>query len=65
MIKNVYRSSCKVSAILGRFYWKVNFLHRFSQNTQIQSFMKIRPVGVELLSVDGRTHIYDEADSRF
>ena len=29
MIKNVYRSSCKVSVILVRFWWKANILPRF------------------------------------
>jgi len=29
--------------------------NRFSKNTQILNFMKIRPVGAELLHVDGQT----------
>jgi len=31
------------------------FLNRFSKNTQILNFMKIRPVGAELSHADGRT----------
>jgi hypothetical protein len=42
-IINVHRSSCKVPVILVRFKW-----NRFSKNTEIRNFMKIRPVGAEL-----------------
>jgi len=31
---------------------KLNFSERFSQQTQISNFMKIRPLGVELLHAD-------------
>jgi hypothetical protein len=31
------------------------FDDRFSQNTQISNFMKIRPVGTELFHAEGRT----------
>jgi hypothetical protein len=31
------------------------FLGRLSKNTEISNFMKIRPVGTELLRADGRT----------
>jgi hypothetical protein len=39
------------------------FIDRFSKNTQILIFLKIRLVGTELFHTDGRTH--GEADSRF
>jgi hypothetical protein len=54
IIKNVYWSSCKVPAITLRFEWILNFLHRFSNRTQIPNFMKIRPVGTQLFHVVGR-----------
>jgi hypothetical protein len=54
-IINVETSSCIVSVILVRFYCILNFLDRFSKNTQIPNFMKIRPVGDELFHADGRT----------
>jgi hypothetical protein len=55
MIKKVTRSSCKVPFILNRFQWNLNFANRFSKNTQIPSFMKIRPVRTELFYADWRT----------
>jgi len=55
MIKNVYWSSCKVLFILVQFSRNLNMLDRFSTNTQIQNFIKIRPVGAELFHVDRRT----------
>jgi len=32
-----------------------NFLDKFSKNTQMPNFVKIRPVGVELFHADGQT----------
>ena len=65
--QNVYRSSCKVSVILVRFQWNLKFLDRFSINTQMWNFMKILPVGAELLYPDTRTRWrtdrHDEANS--
>ena len=55
MIKNVYWSSRKVPVILARFSWSFNFLGGFSTNHRISNFVKIRPVGAELLHADRRT----------
>ena len=37
----------------------------FWEKAQTSSFIKIRPVGVELFHADGRKGGRDEADSRF
>jgi hypothetical protein len=55
MIRNVHRSSCKVEVILVRFESNLDFLDRFSKNTQIPNFMKFHPVGAELFNADGQT----------
>jgi hypothetical protein len=43
----------------------LNFLERFSKEAQTSSFIKIRPVGAELLREDVQTDGHDEANSRF
>jgi hypothetical protein len=47
----------------------LNFLGRFLKKPQVLYFMKIRPVGAELLREDGetggQTERHDEANSRF
>ena len=62
---NVHRSSCKVPVILDRFWWNFNFLNRFSKNTQISNFMKIRPVGDALFHTDRQTDKNNVASCRF
>ena len=49
--------SYKVPVILVKFQFNLNLLDKFSKNTQITRFMKIRPVGDELFHSDGRTDI--------
>jgi hypothetical protein len=41
-----------------------NYLDRFSKNTQISNFIKMRPVGAELFNEDGRTGRHDKGNSR-
>jgi hypothetical protein len=52
---NIYWSSLKVLSILVIFWWKLNFVDRFSKNAQISNFVKIRSVGFEFLRADGGT----------
>ena len=54
IIINLHMSSCNVCIILVRFSSNLNFLHRVSQNTHMSNFIKIHPVGAELLHVGGR-----------
>jgi len=37
------------------FWWDLNFLDRFSRNSQISNLIEIRPVGGELFYADGQT----------
>jgi len=39
-------------------------MHGPKKKTEIQHFVKIRPVGVELIHADGQTDRHDEANSR-
>jgi len=47
----------KCPVLLSDFNETWNFLYRFSKNTETRKFMKIRPVGAELLHADGQTDI--------
>ena len=44
---------------------KLGLCGQLFKNTQISSFIKICPVGVELFRADGRTRRHDEANSHF
>jgi hypothetical protein len=63
LIKYVYCSSCKVTFILVRFQWRLNFVNRFSKNPQITKFMKILLLGAELFRADGQTDRRKEANT--
>ena len=58
MILNMFWASRKVPVILVIFKLNLGFLEKVSKNTQISSFIKIRPVGTDSFScgqADGRT----------
>jgi hypothetical protein len=54
-IINVRRSSCKAPVILVRYQWNLNFLAKFSKNTQLSNFPTISLVGAELFHAHVRT----------
>ena len=54
-----YHQKCKLVFMSGPV--TLEFLARFSKNTQISNFKIIRPVRAELFHIDG----HDEANSRF
>jgi len=55
MITNAYWSLCKILVILVSLCRNLNFLDRFSKNTQVSNFNKIRSVGEKLFHADGLT----------
>jgi hypothetical protein len=61
MVKNLYWSS---SRYYCQILTKTELLDRFSKNTEIQNFMKIRLVGAKFFHADGQTDRHDEANSR-
>jgi len=62
MIIRVYRSPCKVPIIRVRFKRNLNFVVRFSNNTQISNFMKIYRVEAELFRANGQTRGWTDTD---
>jgi len=56
-IENIDWSSCKVTVILVRFLSILNYVKRLAKNTQVPNFMKIRPMGSELLHADGHDRV--------
>jgi hypothetical protein len=63
IIKNVYWSSCKVSVVLVRFERNLKFVDRFSKNTEMSNFLKIRSSGTDLLFADGRIDVQTEGQT--
>jgi hypothetical protein len=53
------------SLLLSDLHENLNFRDRFSQNTLIRNFMKIRLKGAELIHADEQLVRHDEANSRF
>jgi len=47
-----------------RFERNLDFLNKFSKNTQISNFMRIHPLAAEF-HADGQTDRHDEATSLF
>jgi hypothetical protein len=60
MMKNIYWSSCKISAILVRFEWNLNFLDISLKNTRTLNLMKICPVGTELFQAKRQMERHDK-----
>jgi hypothetical protein len=56
IITNYHGYSCKVPVILVRFQFSLNFLDRFSKNSQISDLIKIRPVRANLFDADRQTY---------
>ena len=46
-------------------YFVFSVLDRFSKNTQISNYKKIRPPEAELFRAEGSTDRHDEANTRF
>ena len=55
MINIVHWSSCKVTVILVRFLWKLNFLDRFSKKSTNIKFHENPTSGSRVFNADGKT----------
>ena len=55
IIVNIHGFSCKVRVFLVGFHLNLNFLEEFEKNSRKSYFIKIRPVGPELLHAGRRT----------
>jgi hypothetical protein len=64
-IKNLYRSSRKVTVFLVRLYLNFNSLHTLSKKVQISQFIKIRTLGAEPSFSKRAEDSYGKANSRF
>ena len=69
ILKRTEGDTLKTSSGVHAMYRYLIFLDRFSKNTPISNFMKIRPVGTELFHADrrtdGRTDWQNEPNSLF
>ena len=65
IIINAQKFSCKGLIFPIRFQGNLNFLDRFSKNTQISDFMTVRQVEADLFHADRQTDRHDEANRRF
>jgi hypothetical protein len=66
----LYWFICKVPVTVVRFLWNLDFIGRFSKNTQISNFTKMSAVEPSFYMrtegwTDRRTDRHDEAKSRF
>jgi hypothetical protein len=52
IITKAFRSLCKVDVILAGFQRNLSFHGKFSQNTHIQNFIKIRPGNAEIFHTE-------------
>jgi hypothetical protein len=63
-MENVYWSPCKRAFVPFRIRRNLNFMNKFSKNSRMSNFTKIRSVGGELFHADRQTDTNGEANSR-
>jgi hypothetical protein len=64
MIKNEHWSLCKIPVVIIQMLMKTEVFDRFSKNTRVSNFMKIRPVGTELFYAYRQADRHDVANRR-